>query len=185
MIILASNSPRRRELLQMAGYKFMVSASHCNETSKFTDPENMTMEIAMKKAYATFYSEKDDIIIGADTVVVCDGKALGKPQDKEQAADMLRILSGKTHSVYTGVCLLRNGESECFCSKTDVTFYQLDESTIDWYVNTNEPMDKAGAYGIQGKGALLVEKINGDYYNVVGLPIAKLNRKLKELLEDK
>ena len=169
----------------MAGYKFMVSASHCVETSKFTDPENMTMEIAMKKAYATFYSEKDDIIIGADTVVVCDGKALGKPQDKEQAADMLRMLSGKTHSVYTGVCLLRNGESECFCSKTDVTFYQLDESTIDWYVNTNEPMDKAGAYGIQGKGALLVEKINGDYYNVVGLPIAKLNRKLKELLEDK
>ena len=146
---------------------------------------NMTMEIAMKKAYATFYSEKDDIIIGADTVVVCDGKALGKPQDKEQAADMLRMLSGKTHSVYTGVCLLRNGESECFCSKTDVTFYQLDESTIDWYVNTNEPMDKAGAYGIQGKGALLVEKIDGDYYNVVGLPIAKLNRKLKELLEDK
>ena len=169
----------------MAGYKFMVSASHCVETSKFTDPENMTMEIAMKKAYATFYSEKDDIIIGADTVVVCDGKALGKPQDKEQAADMLRMLSGKTHSVYTGVCLLRNGESECFCSKTDVTFYQLDESTIDWYVNTNEPMDKAGAYGIQGKGALLVEKINGDYYNVVGLPIAKLNRKLRELLEDK
>ena len=98
---------------------------------------------------------------------------------------MLRMLSGKTHSVYTGVCLLRNGESECFCSKTDVTFYQLDESTIDWYVNTNEPMDKAGAYGIQGKGALLVEKIDGDYYNVVGLPIAKLNRKLKELLEDK
>ena len=145
----------------------------------------MTMEIAMKKAYATFYSEKDDIIIGADTVVVCDGKALGKHQDKEQAADMLRMLSGKTHSVYTGVCLLRNGESECFCSKTDVTFYQLDESTIDWYVNTNEPMDKAGAYGIQGKGALLVEKIDGDYYNVVGLPIAKLNRKLKELLEDK
>ena len=169
----------------MAGYKFMVSASHCDETSKFTDSENMTMEIAMKKAYATFYSEKDDIIIGADTVVVCDGKALGKPQDKEQAADMLRMLSGKTHSVYTGVCLLRNGESECFCSKTDVTFYQLDESTIDWYVNTNEPMDKAGAYGIQGKGALLVEKIDGDYYNVVGLPIAKLNRKLKELLEDK
>ena len=185
MIILASNSPRRRELLQMAGYKFMVSASHRDETSKFTDPENMTMEIAMKKAYATFYSDKDDIIIGADTVVVCDGKALGKPQDKEQAADMLRMLSGKTHSVYTGVCLLRNGESECFCSKTDVTFYQLDESTIDWYVNTNEPMDKAGAYGIQGKGALLVEKIDGDYYNVVGLPIAKLNRKLKELLEDK
>lgn len=167
----------------MAGYKFMVSASHCDETSKFTDPENMTMEIAMKKAYSTHYS-KGDIIIGADTIVVSNGKILGKPRDKEHAKAMLKTLSGKTHSVYTGVCVLCDGESECFCCKTDVTFYDLADHTIEWYVNTGEPMDKAGAYGIQGKGALLVKKIDGDFYNVVGMPISLLNRKLYALTHD-
>ena len=181
MIILASNSPRRRELLQLTGLEYIVKVADCDETSVHTDPEKMAMEIALKKANAVACDE-NDIVIGADTIVVIDGKALGKPKDREDAKAMMRALSGRVHSVYTGVCVRNKGEDHCFCSKTDVKFYDLDESTIEWYVSTGEPMDKAGSYGIQGKGALLVEKINGDYYNVVGLPIARVNHKLRELI---
>ncbi|MBQ6836140.1 MAG: septum formation inhibitor Maf [Clostridia bacterium] len=184
MLILASKSPRRRDLLGLIGLDFVIGESNADENSAHTDPAEMTMEIAMKKALGTKYGA-DDIVIGADTVVVCDNKVLGKPKDKAQAKEMLTMLSGRTHSVYTGVCLLKKGRCECFYARTDVKFYDLSDETIEWYIATNEPMDKAGSYGIQGKGALLVEKIDGDYYNVVGLPIAKLNRKLKELLEDK
>ncbi len=167
--------------MQLTGFDFIVRVADCDETSVHTEPSEMAMEIARKKANAVV-CETDDIIIGADTVVVTEGKALGKPKDKEQAKTMLRMLSGKVHSVYTGVCIRHKGEDHCFCSKTDVKFYDLDESTIEWYVGTEEPMDKAGSYGIQGKGALLVEKIDGDYYNVVGLPVARVNNMLKKLM---
>ena len=180
MIILASNSPRRKELLQMLGVKFMVSPGNCEEISKSQDPAQMTMEIAMKKAYATHYSQ-DDIIIGADTIVYYDGKVYGKPRDKDHARAMLKAFSGKTHSVYTGVCILQNGESECFCSKTDVKFFELEDSLIEKYLTTGDSLDKAGSYGIQGKGALLVEEIHGDFYNVMGLPLARVAKKLREL----
>lgn len=166
----------------MIGVKFMVSATNCDESTKFTTPEEMTMDIAMRKAYSTHYSQ-DDIIIGADTLVYLDGKKYGKPNDKEEAKEMLKALSGKTHSVYTGVCILKNGESECFCTKTDVKFYELCDSFIEKYIASGEPLDKAGAYGIQGKGALLVEKVNGDFYNIVGLPIALVAKKLRELMQ--
>lgn len=167
----------------MIGMKFIVSASNCDEISEHTDPENMTMDIAARKAEMAHHSE-GDIVIGADTVVVCDGYILGKPRDAEQAKSMLKKLSGKTHSVYTGVCILKDGKRECFCDRTDVKFYDLNEMVINRYIATGEPLDKAGAYGIQGRGSLLVEKIDGDFYNVVGLPVARVYKKLRELMGD-
>lgn len=167
----------------MIGMKFIVSASNCDEISEHTDPENMTMDIAARKASMAHHSE-GDIVIGADTVVVCDGFILGKPRDAMQAKSMLKKLSGKTHSVYTGVCILKDETRECFCVKTDVKFYELDDRIIDRYIATGEPLDKAGSYGIQGRGSLLVESIDGDFYNVVGLPISKVYKKIRELTQN-
>ena len=178
-IVLASASPRRSELLRTAGVTFTVRVSDAQEHIEAgTPPHEAVMSLARQKAEAVAKTCPDDVVIGADTVVVYEGAILGKPADAEDAARMLRMLSGKTHDVYTGVCLVRAGNSETFYERTQVTFYPLTQRQIADYVATGEPMDKAGAYGIQGRGCTLVKGICGDYFNVVGLPVAALCRRL-------
>jgi len=172
MIILASASPRRRELLGQI-CDFEVRATDCDESCALTSPEELVCELSKRKAQAC-RAGTEDTVIGADTVVALDGEILGKPKDAEDAKNMLRKLSGRTHSVFTGVTVLKNGGAHTFCERTDVTFYELSEELIDRYVDTKEPYDKAGAYGIQGKGCVLVKGICGDYFNVVGLPMGRL-----------
>ena len=177
MIILASKSPRRQELLKFITQDFTVKTAEVDETL----PEKISPADAvlyLSKIKAEPFKNENDIVIGADTVVAIDGKILGKPSDKADARDMLRLLSGKTHSVFTGVTVFKGNDSKSFFSETKVTFFELSESEIENYISTGEPLDKAGAYGIQGFGSLLVEKIEGDYFNVVGLPVSKLNRLL-------
>lgn len=128
-------------------------------------------------------TEKENLIISADTVVAVDDEILGKPVDKEDARRMITLLSGKVHQVYTGVTLSLNGKTITFSEKTDVEFYNLTEDEVEEYINSSEPYDKAGAYGIQGKAGLLVKVINGDYYNVVGFPIARLKREIIEFIK--
>lgn len=181
-IVLASGSPRRSEILKNAGYEFTVRVADADETlPEGITPENAVMYLAELKGVAVD-RKSDEVVISADTVVACDGKILGKPADIEEAKSMLKLLSGRTHSVFTGVCIKSEDKKTVFYEKTDVTFYELSDSEINEYVVTKEPMDKAGAYGIQGKGAVLVEKINGDYLNVVGLPMARLHREFKKYL---
>lgn len=182
MIILASASPRRRELLTLAGIEYKVIPSECEEMlpEKIT-PSDAVKSLAEQKATDVFKRYPEDTVIAADTVVALGEKILGKPKNKDDAFHMLASLSGKTHTVYTGVCIMKNGSAETFYSATEVEFYTLTPSEIDAYIATNEPMDKAGAYGIQGKGSLLVKKINGDYFNVVGLPLAETVRKLQAI----
>lgn len=183
-IILASTSPRRRELMTQAGYNFEVISPECDENIEIDDPSAFVEELSLRKCTAGSKMISDSaVIIGADTVVACDGKILGKPHDKKEAFSMLKSLSGKTHSVFTGVTVIDNTTQTVitFHEKTDVVFYEVDDDEIQWYVDTQEPMDKAGAYGIQGKGVFLVRKINGDYNNVVGLPVAHLIRVMKQL----
>ncbi|HEY9576733.1 MAG TPA: Maf family protein [Pseudobacillus sp.] len=181
-LILASGSPRRKELLEQIGLTFTVEVSHADETiSPGMSPEKAVMHLASVKAAAVAKNHKDSFIIGADTVVTLDGEILGKPKDRQEAKKMLQRLSGRTHAVCTGVAV-RHGENEClFYEKTNVTFWELTEEEINGYLDTGEPFDKAGAYGIQGAGAILVKKIDGDYFSVVGLPISSLYRQLKRI----
>ncbi len=179
-MILASKSPRRQELLKYITEDFSVKGADVDETL----PENITPADAvcyLSRVKAQPFENENDVVIGADTVVAIDGKILGKPRDSADAKAMLTLLSGKTHSVYTGVTVIKNKKYSTFFCETRVTFFKLTEKEIDAYIKTGEPLDKAGAYGIQGYGSLLVEKIDGDYYNVVGLPISKLNRLLSAI----
>lgn len=179
-LILASGSPRRKEILENAGYKFEIITADADETlPEKISPEEAVKFLAELKGDAV---KKDNggVVISADTVVAFGEKILGKPKSEEDAKRMLKMLSGNIHSVYTGVCVQDEEKKITFAEKTDVKFYELSEKEIDDYVLTGEPMDKAGAYGIQGKGAVLVEKIDGDYLNVVGLPLARLSRILKQ-----
>lgn len=200
-LILASASPRRRELLEQIGLTFTVCPARGEEKITKETPEAIVMELAEQKAkevasmikiygqeHATLMTPQDIMIIGADTVVACPGwgSVLGKPKDEEEAFAMLSTLSGRTHSVYTGVSVLLLGASgkagvHTFYEKTDVTMCKMDDEEIRRYIATGEPMDKAGAYGIQGKCAIYVDKIDGDYNNVVGLPVAAVYRELKKL----
>ena len=182
-IVLASASPRRRELLEQIGIKFdiVVSNEPEDEINKNLSPENYTSELALMKACnaakkLTGTKRRNSLIIAADTVVYSDEIILGKPKDKEDAFRILKGLSGKTHEVYTGVCVMRlsDGYAVSESVKTSVVFKNLPDSMIKKYIETGEPMDKAGAYGIQGKGAVLVKEIDGDYFNVVGLPVSTL-----------
>lgn len=177
-LILASASPRRKELLENAGLSFQVQVSDVDESVfSHLPPEEMVQALAKAKAEAVAKENRDSLVIGSDTVVVLENKVLGKPADRDDAFRMLSSLSGKTHYVYTGVCIT-DGRADTFVSKTAVTFFELTKEEIEGYVATGEPMDKAGAYGIQGRGSLLVKEISGDYFTVVGLPVAMVARKI-------
>jgi septum formation protein len=177
--VLASASPRRKQILENAGFEVEIRVSEADETlPEGISPEKAVEYLASVKAHAV-KREKDELVIAADTVVALDGKILGKPRDEKEAFEMLSLLSGKKHTVYTGVCLLYNEKEEIFSDSTGVEFYPLTDGEILKYIETGEPMDKAGAYGIQGKGCVFVKGIKGDYFNVMGLPVSKLNQKLK------
>ncbi|MGN0432529.1 MAG: Maf family protein [Lachnospiraceae bacterium] len=187
-VILASASPRRKELLMQIGLDFDVCVSTCEERITKTDPAEVVCELSAQKALDVWQKIKDkkEIVIGADTVVAYDGKILGKPGSGKEAVTMLTALSGHTHEVYTGVtfCYEEDGveKQHTFYEKTAVTFYPMSQEEIESYVASGEPMDKAGAYGIQGSFAAYVKGIEGDYNNVVGLPVGRLYQEIKELL---
>lgn len=187
-MILASASPRRKEILERLSVKFEVMVADIDEDVPDREPSNYVCAIAKKKAKAiagklTDKDKKNLIILAADTIVYCD-KILGKPHNKDEAEGMLRMMSGKTHQVYTGVAIIsydKSGEAECFefADKTDVTMWDLSDYEIDSYIASGEGADKAGGYAIQGQAAWFIKKINGDYYNVVGLPISRVHQELK------
>ena len=173
-IILASASPRRKEILELADLKFDVMPSDAQEITTKTAPNEVVMELASIKEKDIYKkSENQSMIVGADTVVAYQGQILGKPTDEADAKRMLTMLSGQTHEVYTGVCVIEDGKTKTFYEETKVTFYEISDEQIDHYIKTGEPMDKAGSYGIQGKAAVFIKGIEGDYYNVVGFPIAR------------
>jgi len=180
-IILASGSPRRRELLKFITEDFEVCPVDADETiPEHIDTAHATIFLAIMKASACAEKNPDKIVIGCDTTVILDGEIMGKPKNREHAFQMLRKLSGRKHFVSTGVSLQygTNLVHNLTCV-TQVEFYELSDEEINAYLDTGEPFDKAGAYGIQGKGSLLVKGIEGDYFNVVGLPVATLSRELK------
>ena len=183
-IILASQSPRRRELLGQMGLKgFKILSPEVDEHVEGNpDPASLVEQLSLRKASAVAQrADEGDLIIAADTVVVLDGAVLGKPADEREAFAMLSALSGNRHYVYTGVTVLRGGQTLTAHECTTVTFREVEPHEISSYIATGEPMDKAGAYGIQGLGALLIRRIEGDYYNVMGLPVYRLGRMLAEL----
>lgn len=207
--ILASKSPRRKELLGHMGVSFQIRPAIGEEVITGSEPSEVVMELASQKAQEIaegILAEMEGInrpsmpglpvgrqpghylIVGADTIVSYEGNILGKPKDERDAVRMLTMLSGNTHQVYTGVCLIyvddEQTESHVFFEKTDVTMYRMSAEEITAYVRSGEPMDKAGAYGIQGKCAIYIEKIHGDYNNVVGLPISRLYQEIKTYFPD-
>jgi septum formation protein len=176
-LILASKSPRRRYLLQQAGLKFKIFPSNFDESSvPLEDPTAYAGILSRAKADEVANRFPDSWIIGADTIVLIDGRILGKPEDQAAARCMLQRLSGQTHQVFTGftICNRTNGKIMTEVVSTDVTFKQLSETEIEWYIHTDEPFDKAGAYAIQGLGTFLVKTIKGSYTNVVGLPVCEV-----------
>jgi septum formation protein len=181
-LILASSSPRRKELLETLRLKFAISSSEVDESFEpGLSPEEIVMELAERKAQAIFNENSDAFVIGADTIVVANNEVLGKPTDEAEAISMLKILSGSQHDVYTGVSILSPDRTTRFYEKTEVWFWELTDNEIRSYVKSGEPLDKAGAYGIQQLGSMLVKKINGDYFAVVGLPVARTIRELKRV----
>jgi septum formation protein len=207
-LVLASASPRRRELLSQIGLEFTVMPSTKEENAKTTEAGALVQELSRQKAADIWeqlsggqgqnpdadqeqISEETQepnlngkrqpelLVIGADTVVCCEGKILGKPHSREAAAEMLTALQGRSHEVYTGVTLYSQSETVTFFECTQVEFYPMTEAEISDYIDSKEPMDKAGAYGIQGLGARFVKDIRGDYNNVVGLPVGRLYQELK------
>ncbi|PEL10207.1 nucleoside triphosphate pyrophosphatase [Bacillus sp. AFS017336] len=181
-LILASASPRRKELLSMLNIPFIIETSDVEEVMEQNlSSSEIVLKLAEEKATDVSTKFTNAVIIGADTIVTYKDKKLGKPTSKEDAFAMLKMLSGNTHEVYTGVSIINEGINSSFYQCTKITFSELSDQEIIDYINTNEPMDKAGAYGIQGYGGTFVEKIDGDYYSVVGLPINKVKKKLKEL----
>lgn len=183
MIILASASPRRQQLMSLICDSFTVEPADIDETVETgIESEKIPEYLAEKKAEHIFNNgHYDDIVIGCDTGVFINGQMLGKPRSEEEAFKMLSALSGKKHKVITGCAVFCRDKRITFSQTTEVEFYELTQEEITDYVKTGEPMDKAGAYGIQGMGAKLVRGINGDFFNVVGLPVALLSRKLNEL----
>ena len=178
-LILASASPRRKELLGLFRIPFEIRVADIDETMA-GDPYDEVARVSRLKAQAV-PRNSDDTVIAADTIVVCCGKILGKPHSEEEAKQMLSLLSGRDHQVMTGVTVLRGERCETFTEVTDLHFRVLSEKEIEEYVATGEPMDKAGAYGIQGGAALFCERMVGDYYNVMGLPVCRLGQTLKAM----
>ena len=176
-IILASGSPRRRELFSKLRVNFQYVTSEINEEFNTNVPiTDEVMRLAAMKAYNVSNIYNEAMIIGADTVVVLDGKVFGKPKNRDEAISMLKQLSGRTHEVITGVAVINKKEKICerFYDITKVTFKKISDELIEWYIDKEEPYDKAGAYAIQDTGNVLVKSIDGDFYNVVGLPISKI-----------
>lgn len=185
-IILASQSPRRKELMHLLPFAFEVETKEVEEhlDATQTAKENV-MALAYQKAEAVSKIRKERWVIGCDTLVSYNNVLMGKPKDEKEAMQMLQFLSNKTHQVYTGVCILNESKTinRTFVVETQVKMKALTQEMLQWYVNTKEPLDKAGAYGIQGYGALLVEKIEGDYFNIVGFPVSKIYDELMLLLK--
>ena len=187
-LILASASPRRKELLGLFHIPFTIRVADIDETMDHTrSPFDEVARVSRLKALAVERQE-DDIVIAADTIVVCEGKVLGKPRDAAEAVEMLQLLSGRDHQVMTGCTVLQGQRAETFTEVTDLHFRSLSQKEIENYVASGEPMDKAGSYGIQGGAALFCERMVGDYYNVMGLPVCRLGQVLKavvpEVMED-
>lgn len=192
MLVLASASPRRQELLRNAGIPFVVQPTDIPEVPRPAEaPRAFAERMAREKALAVFRQHADDFVLGADTIVIVDAEILGKPRDAADAVRMLRLLSGRRHQVTTGVCLvgpqprtenrqLETGFEDVRSETTIVTVAALSDDDIRSYISTNEPMDKAGAYAIQGRASRWISHIEGDYFNVVGLPVALVNRMLRE-----
>jgi septum formation protein len=181
-LILASSSPRRKELLENLRLTFTISSSEVDESFDPTlSPEDVVMDLAERKAQVIFKENPEAFVIGSDTIVVAEGQVLGKPTDDANATGMLKMLSGKKHEVYTGVSILSPNGTARFFERTEVWFWELTDEEINFYVQSGEPLDKAGGYGIQQLGSMLVRKINGDYFAVMGLPVARTYRELKRL----
>lgn len=182
--ILASASPRRQELLQLLQIPFECIPADVNEDfPPQLSPEQVVEELALRKAITIASQYPNRFVIGSDTIVVFEGEILGKPDERDMARRMLLKLSGQAHEVYTGVAIAYGQKQHVFVERTKVQFWDLTEEEIERYLDTNEPFDKAGSYGIQGYGSLLVKEIEGDYFNVVGLPVSKLAQELKGLRE--
>ena len=187
-LILASASPRRKELLGLFHIPFTIRVADIDETmDENKPPYDEVARVSRLKALAVD-RQADDIVIAADTIVVCEGKVLGKPKDEAEAVEMLSLLSGRDHQVMTGCTVLRGERAETFTEVTDLHFRPLSQKEIENYVASGEPMDKAGSYGIQGGAALFCERMVGDYYNVMGLPVCRLGQVLQriapEMMED-
>ena len=189
-VILASRSPRRRELMELIGFPFVVRVSDLEETMTSREPAAVTEELSWQKAHAVAEELADEegiIVIGADTVVAVEGEILGKPAGIDEARSMIRLLQGREHMVYTGVTVLRRSTGqreyrETFSEGTMVSVAPMSDREIETYIRTEEPYDKAGAYGIQGSFAKFIRGIHGDYYNVMGLPVHQLYDRLKRIL---
>ncbi len=181
-MILASNSPRRREILENFGFSLKIISKNIDETSSKEDVKEKIIDIAQQKVMAVALDYPDENVVGADTVVVVDGRILGKPHSREEAFEMLKSLSGKSHEVITAYSFINLNKQISYSDAevTKVFFKPLSDEEINWYISTKEPMDKAGAYGIQGKGALFVEKIEGDFFSVMGFPLGKFLRCMAE-----
>lgn len=182
-IILASNSPRRHELMKLLNLDYEIQASHIEEINDLSlSHEELVMDLAFQKAHAIFKDNKDALVLGFDTLVIIDDLILGKPKDEAEAKHFLQILSGKTHKVLTGCAMIKKGYSRSFYTQSLVTFWDISEKEIDDYIKTKEPMDKAGAYGIQDHGSIFIKSISGDYFTIVGFPISRINQELKKIL---
>jgi len=182
-IILASNSPRRKELMKFLDLDFDIISSDIEEIiNPKLEHEDLVMDLAFQKAYSIFKDNKDAIVLGFDTLVIIDDFVLGKPKDEEEAKVFLNILSNRTHRVITGCTILTSGYSKSFYSDALVHFVKLSEEEIDDYIKTKEPMDKAGAYGIQGHGSKFVHSIKGDYFTIMGFPVSMVYQELKTIL---
>lgn len=184
-VVLASASPRRQELIKWIFGDFTVKVADCDESLEAGISPREAVELLARKKNAAVKElcPENALIISADTVVAVDGEILGKPVDKEDARRMLGLLSGRVHQVFTGVALALGDKIRVFSEKTDVCFYELSEEEIEEYISGDAPYDKAGAYGIQGEASLFVKELHGDYYNVVGLPVARIKRELMSFPE--
>ncbi|NPB06226.1 MAG: septum formation protein Maf [Aquificae bacterium] len=180
-LILASTSPRRREILSLLRVPFSVVAPEADEDEPLKDPVALARRLARKKALSVFKKHRNAAVVGADTVVYFKGRVLGKPKDEQEALEMLKALSGRWHTVVTGVAVYSPKGKVVFHDTARVKFRPFDEEEALYYVKTGEPLDKAGAYGVQGFGATLVEKIRGNFYTVMGLPVHRLYEELKKL----
>ena len=182
-MILASKSPRRKEILEDTGFKLKIESAEVDEVSDKTSVTEKIMDIARKKTEAVAKLHPDEYVVGADTIVEVDGQIIGKPKNKHEAFKTLKMLSGRKHNVITAFTLLnisKNIDVTDF-DITEVSFRELTDNMIKWYIETGEPMDKAGSYGIQGKGAVFIDGIKGDFFSVMGFPIGKFTEKLREL----